>query len=49
MEEKELLIAELEEKVENLERQLFKTKQEMRETGEKRFPKKNKDEQEKMI
>lgn len=42
-------IAELEEKTEELERTLFKTKQEMRETGEKRFPKKNKDEQERMI
>ena len=44
LEEKDLLIAELEEKSEKLERQLFKTKQEMRETGDKRFPKKNKDE-----
>ena len=44
LEEKDLLIAELEEKCEKLERQLFKTKQEMRETGDKRFPKKNKDE-----
>ena len=42
-------IAELEEKNEELERSLFKTKQEMRQTGEARFPKKNKDEQERMI
>lgn len=49
IEEKELLIADLEEKCENLERELFKTKQEMKETGEKKFPKKSKDEQERVI
>lgn len=43
-EEKEILIADLEEKVENLERQLFKVKQEAQDNGEKRFPKKSKDE-----
>jgi hypothetical protein len=48
-EEKEILIADLEEKVENLERKLFKVKQEAQDNGEKRFPKKSKDEQEKII
>ena len=48
-EEKEVLIAELEEKCENLKRELTKTKQEMRETGTKAFPKKSRDEQERII
>jgi len=49
IEEKDLLIAELEEKCEKFERELFKTKQDIQENGEKRFPKKSKDEQERMI
>jgi len=44
IEEKELRIAELEERCETLERDLFKSKQEQQENGEKRFPKKSKDE-----
>lgn len=48
-EEKELRIAELEEKNENLERALFKANQDALDNGEKRFPKKSKDEQEKII
>ena len=49
IEEKEVAIADLEDKVEVLERELHKAKLEMRETGEKRFPKKSKDEQERII
>lgn len=49
LEEKDVLIADLEEKCDALERKLFKAKQDMRETGEARFPKKSKDEQERMI
>ena len=49
IEEKDLRIAELEEKCETFERELFKTKQEQQQNGERRFPKKNKDEQEKVI
>jgi predicted nucleic acid-binding Zn-ribbon protein len=44
LEDKDTLIADLEEKCEDLERKLFKTKQEFKESGEKRFPKKSKDE-----
>lgn len=43
-EEKDTLIAELEEKCEILERQLFKLKQELNHIDETRFPKKSKDE-----
>lgn len=48
-EEKDMLIVDLEEKCEKQERELFKLKQEMKDTGELRFPKKNKDEQERLI
>ena len=44
LEDKDSLINDLEEKCEDLERKLFKTKQEFKESGEKRFPKKSKDE-----
>lgn len=43
-EEKDTTITELEEKCENLERQLFKMKQEFKQNDETRFPKKSKDE-----
>jgi len=43
-EEKELRIAELEDKCEKLERSLFKAKQDAQDQGQKRFPKKTKDE-----
>jgi hypothetical protein len=49
LEERELVIADLEEKCEDLERKLFKTKQDMKATGDMKFPKKSKDEQERMI
>jgi len=51
LEERELHIAEVEERCEHLEKQLFKTKQELQQYGpdSSRFPKKNKDEQEKII
>jgi hypothetical protein len=49
VEEKDLLIADLEEKNEQLQRDLFKTKQEMNQTGSSKFPKKPKDEQERII
>lgn len=48
-EEKELRIAELEDKCEKLERSLFKAKQDAQDQGQKRFPKKSKDEQERII
>ena len=48
-EEKDSIIVDLEEKVEDLERKLFKANQELKEGGQKRFPKKSKDEQERMI
>ena len=48
-EEKDAIIVDLEEKCEDLERKLFKASQDLKETGEKRFPKKSKDEQERMI
>ena len=48
-EEKDLMIVDLEEKCEKQERELFKLKQEMKDSGESRFPKKNKDEQERLI
>lgn len=47
-EEKELRIAELEEKVDNLERALFKAKEDAK-SGDKYKPKRSKDEQEKII
>ena len=49
LEDKDALITDLEEKCEELERKLFKTQQEFKESGEKRFPKKSKDEQERII
>lgn len=48
-EEKELRIAELEEKNENLERALFRAKQDAKDGGGKFPPKKSKDEQERII
>lgn len=48
-EEKDLMIVDLEEKCEKQERELFKLKQEFKEINESRFPKKSKDEQEKLI
>ena len=48
-EDKDNIIVDLEEKCEELERKLFKAQQELKENGEKRFPKKSKDEQERMI
>jgi len=49
LEDKDALITDLEDKCEELERKLFKTQQEFKESGEKRFPKKSKDEQERII
>lgn len=43
-EEKELRIAELEDKCEKMERALFQAKQDAQDQGQKRFPKKSKDE-----
>ena len=48
-EDKDNMIVDLEEKCEELERKLFKATQELKESGEKRFPKKSKDDQERMI
>lgn len=48
-EEREMRVIELEERNEELEKMLFKLKQEQANTGTDRFPKKNKDEQEKII
>ena len=50
-EDRELRIVELEEKNETLEKQLFKLKQEQQQlaSGTERFPKKSKDEQERII
>ena len=48
-EEKDVAIADLEEKVEQLERELFKTRQGFKETNASKFPKKSKDETDKII
>lgn len=49
VEEKELRIVELEERCEQLEKKLFKARQESKEMEGSKFPKKSKDEQEIMI
>lgn len=48
-EEKDLEIAELQEKCENLERELFKSNENLKQFEGKKFPKRSKDESERMI
>ena len=49
VEEKELAMAELQEKCEQLERELFKSNENLKQFEGKKFPKRSKDESERMV